>query len=234
MRKFKMPNFEDFEKKANLHFKNKTLLKTALTHRSFMNENRGVVPEHNERLEFLGDAVLELISSEYLFGKYPEKPEGELTAIRAALVNTDSIADAARKLGMNDYLLLSKGESKDTGRARHFILANAFEALLGAIYLDRGYEAAREFVAENILYKTDEIVKKRLWQDPKSRLQEIIQEKESITPSYKLLKEVGPDHDKSFLSAVYAGEKELARGQGRSKQESEQEAARNALSELDN
>ncbi len=229
-----MPNFEDFEKKAKLHFKNKTLLKTALTHRSFMNENRGVVPEHNERLEFLGDAVLELISSEYLFAKYPEKPEGELTAIRAALVNTDSIADAARKLGMNDYLLLSKGESKDTGRARHFILANAFEALLGAIYLDRGYEAAREFVAENILYKTDEIVRKRLWQDPKSRLQEIIQEKESITPSYKLIKEVGPDHDKSFLSAVYAGEKELARGQGRSKQESEQEAARNALSKLDN
>ena len=234
MRKFTMPNFEDFEKKAKLHFKNKTLLKTALTHRSFMNENRGVVPEHNERLEFLGDAVLELISSEYLFAKYPEKPEGELTAIRAALVNTDSIADAARKLGMNDYLLLSKGESKDTGRARHFILANAFEALLGAIYLDRGYEAAREFVAENILYKTDEIVRKRLWQDPKSRLQEIIQEKESITPSYKLIKEVGPDHDKSFLSAVYAGEKELARGQGRSKQESEQEAARNALSKLDN
>ncbi len=227
--KIKMPNFDEFEKRAKLNFKNKTLLKVAFTHRSFMNENRGVVPEHNERLEFLGDAVLELVSSEFLFGRYPEKPEGELTAIRAALVNTQSIFDAAQKLGMNDYLLLSKGESKDTGRARKFILADAFEALIGAIFLDRGYDAAREFIAENILYKTDEIVEKKLWQDPKSRLQELMQEKESLTPKYELVQEVGPDHDKRFISAVKLNDRILAKGEGKSKQESEQKAAKAAL-----
>ncbi len=230
--KIKMPNFAEFEKRAKLDFKNKTLLKVAFTHRSFINENKGVVPEHNERLEFLGDAVLELVSSEFLFGKYPERPEGELTAIRAALVNTSSISDAASKLGMNDYLLLSKGEAKDTGRARKFILADAFEALIGAIFLDRGYDAAREFIAENILYKTDEIVEKRLWQDPKSRLQELMQERESLTPKYELVQEVGPDHDKRFISAVKINEKILAKGEGKSKQESEQEAAKAALEAL--
>ncbi len=227
-----LPDFEKFEKEANLNFKNKLLLKIALTHRSFINENRGVVPEHNERLEFLGDAVLELVVSEYLFLKYPEKPEGELTAVRAALVNTQSISDAAQKLGMNDYLLLSKGEAKDTGRARQFILADAFEALIGAIFLDGGYDPAREFIAKNILHKTEEIVEKRLWQDPKSRLQEIMQEKKSVTPSYKLLKEVGPDHDKRFVSGVMAGDRLLAKGEGKSKQESEQEAAKAALKSL--
>jgi len=227
-----IPDFSSFENKLNLNFKNKQLLMMALTHRSFINENKGVVPEHNERLEFLGDAVLELVVSEFLFLKYPEKPEGELTAVRAALVNTQSISDAAQKLGMNDYLLLSKGEAKDTGRARQFILADAFEALIGAIFLDRGYDVAKEFIAKNILYKTEEIVEKRLWQDPKSRLQEIMQEKESVTPSYKLLQEVGPDHDKRFVSGVMLGEKLLAKGEGKSKQESEQEAAKAALESL--
>ncbi len=224
-----MPNFEEFEKNAGLNFKNKTLLKTAFAHRSFMNENKGFVPEHNERLEFLGDAVLELVSSDFLFKRFPEKPEGELTALRAALVNTQSIYEAALKLNMNDYLLLSKGEARDTGRARVFILADAFEALIGAVYLDKGYSEAKEFIAENILYKIDEIVEKRLWQDPKSRFQELVQEKESATPKYKLLKETGPDHDKKFVSAVFVGEQKIAEGEGKSKQESEQAAAKAAL-----
>ncbi len=231
--KNKLPDFQEFEKKTGLNFNDKELLKVAFTHRSFINESRGLAKEHNERLEFLGDAVLELVSSEFLFNKYPDKPEGELTAIRAALVNTQSISDAASKLGMNDYLLLSKGESKDTGRARKFILADAFEALIGAIYVDKGYEAAQDFIAKNILYKTEEIVENRLWQDAKSRFQELIQEKHSITPKYKLVKEIGPDHDKKFVSAVYVADKEIAQGQGRSKQEAEQEAAKAALQKAD-
>ncbi len=224
-----IPDFSQFEKHINIHFKDKTLLKTAFAHRSFINENKGVVPEHNERLEFLGDAVLELVTSDYLYRKYPDKPEGELTAIRAALVNTQSISDAAQKLGMNEYILLSKGESKDTGRARSFILADAFEALIGAIYLDRGYDEVRQFVSDNLFHKTDEIVEKKLWQDPKSRFQEMSQEKEGVTPSYKLIKEEGPDHNKKFISAVLIGDCQIAEGEGKSKQEAEQEAAKAGL-----
>ncbi len=227
-----IPNFDEFEKNLGIKFKNKVLLKTAFAHRSFLNENKDVVPEHNERLEFLGDAVLELIVSEFLYKKYPKKPEGELTAIRAALVNTQSISEAAQRLGMNDFLLLSKGEAKDTGRARKYILADAFEALLGAIYLDQGLDVARDFVAKNILFKTDEVVEKRLWQDPKSRFQELAQEKESKTPKYQLLKESGPDHDKRFVSAVFVGDRKIAEGEGKSKQESEQEAAKAALEKM--
>ncbi len=224
-----LPDFSLFEKKIGINFEDKTLLKVAFTHRSFINENKGVVPEHNERLEFLGDAVLELVVSEYLFKKYPKKPEGELTAVRAALVNTESIADAAQKLGMNDFLLLSKGEAKDTGRARRFILADTFEALIGAIYLDKGYDVAKDFIAKNLFHKTDEIVEKKLWQDPKSRFQEKAQAIVSITPKYKMVEESGPDHDKRFVSAAFLGEEEVARGEGKSKQEAEQNAAKNAL-----
>jgi ribonuclease-3 len=218
-----------FEKKTGYVFKDKSLLEQAFTHRSYLNENRDVRREHNERLEFLGDAVLELVVTEYLYAKYPEKPEGELTAVRAALVNTVSISDAAGRLGMNDYLLLSRGEAKDTGRARQIILANAFEALIGALYLDQGYAAAKQFIADQLFHKTDEVVQKKLWQDPKSRLQELAQEKLRITPTYELTGQSGPDHDRTFVIAAYLGREKVAQGEGRSKQEAEQDAAQKAL-----
>lgn len=224
-----MPNFTQFEQKIGVTFKDKRLIETAFTHRSYLNENRGTTREHNERLEFLGDAVLELVVTEFLYKKYPEKPEGELTAFRAALVNTQSIADAATKLGMNEFLLLSRGEAKDTGRARAIILANAFEAVIGALYLDQGYKAAYAFIDAQLFHKTDEVVEKRLWQDAKSKLQEIAQERVAVTPTYELVDQTGPDHDKTFTVAAYLGREKTALGEGRSKQEAEQQAAENAL-----
>ncbi len=225
-----MPDFSTFEKRIKYVFKNRALLEQAFTHRSYLNENRGFGREHNERLEFLGDAVLELVVTEFLYKKYADKQEGELTAYRAALVNTQSISDAATKLGMNDYMLLSRGEAKDTGRARQIILANAFEALIGALYLDQGYEAAQSFIAAQLFQKIDEVIAKRLWQDAKSRLQEIAQELVAITPTYELVSQAGPDHDKRFVVAARIGEERLAMGEGRSKQEAEQDAAQKALS----
>jgi len=222
-------NFTPFEEKIGFTFRNKQLIEAAFTHRSYLNENRAVGREHNERLEFLGDAVLELAVTKYLYDKYPAKPEGELTAFRAALVNTQSIADAATKLGMNEYLLLSRGEAKDTGRARGIILANAFEALIGALYLDQGYDAAYAFIAAQLFHKTDEVVEKRLWQDAKSKLQEIAQEKLAVTPTYELVNQTGPDHDKQFVVAVFLGSNKVALGEGRSKQEAEQDAAQKGL-----
>jgi len=221
--------FKSFEKKIGVTFRSQQLLETAFTHRSFLNENRAPGREHNERLEFLGDAVLELVVTAYLYAKYPDKPEGELTAFRAALVNTVSISDAATKLGMNEYLLLSRGEAKDTGRARAIILANAFEALIGAIYLDQGYEHAERFIANQLFHKTDEVVEKRLWQDAKSKFQEIAQEKAAVTPTYELQSQSGPDHDKRFVVGVYLGRERIATGEGRSKQDAEQQAAENGL-----
>lgn len=221
--------FGSFEKKIGYTFKNRTLIEQAFTHRSYLNENRGEARDHNERLEFLGDAVLELAVTEYLYAKYPEKPEGDLTAYRAALVNTQSISESATKLGMNDYLLLSRGEAKDTGRARQIILANAFEAMIGALYLDGGYEVAGKFIADQLFHKTDEVVAKRLWQDAKSRFQEIAQELTSVTPRYELLSQSGPDHNKSFVVGAYIGSEKVATGEGRSKQEAEQDAAQKAL-----
>jgi ribonuclease III len=222
-------DFAPFEAKIGFVFTDKRLIETAFTHRSYLNENRTSSREHNERLEFLGDAVLELVVTEFLYKKYPEKPEGELTSLRAALVNTISISDAALKLGMNDFLLLSRGEAKDTGRARNIILANAFEALIGAIYLDGGYEPSYAFIEAQLFHKTDEVVDKRLWQDAKSRLQEIAQDKMSVTPTYELMDQTGPDHDKRFLVAVFLGKEKAASGEGRSKQEAEQDAAGKAL-----
>lgn len=224
-----MPDFKTFESKIGYAFKNKRLLEQAFTHRSYLNENRAPGREHNERLEFLGDAVLELVVTEFLFAKYPDRPEGELTAYRAALVNTVSISDAATKLGMNEFLLLSRGEARDTGRARQIILANAFEALIGAIYLDSGYVTAKDFIAKQLFHKTDEVVAKRLWQDAKSRFQEIAQEKVGVTPSYHLLDQSGPDHNKVFTVGAYIGEEKVSQGEGRSKQEAEQAAAEKAL-----
>lgn len=206
----------------------KTLI-SAITHRSFLNENRNATQDHNERLEFLGDAVLELVITDYLFSKYPEKPEGELTSVRAALVNTNTLAEASTKLGINDFLLLSKGEAKDMGRARLYILANAYEAITGAIYLDQGYPVAREFIARTLFDLTDNIVAKKLWQDAKSRFQEQAQEHASITPQYKTTKEEGPDHDRNFTVGVFLRGELIAEGTGKAKQEAEQVAAEKAL-----
>lgn len=217
------------EKILGVTFVDRTLLAIAVTHRSFLNENRNVEHDHNERLEFLGDAVLELVVTDYLFREYPEKAEGELTAIRAALVNTNMISETAQRLGVNDFLRLSRGEAKDTGRARQYILANAFESLVGALYLDQGYDCARDFIARELLPRTEEIVKKKLWQDPKSRFQEKAQEVFGATPTYKSIKEEGPDHDRTFTIGVYIRDEEIAQGMGRSKQEGEQAAALKAL-----
>lgn len=224
-----MPDFTAYAEQLGLSFKNIDFLVEALTHRSFLNENRGIVAHHNERLEFLGDAVLELAVTNFLFSKFPTKPEGDLTAYRAALVNTFSLADTATELGLNDMLLLSRGEAKDTGRARQIILANAFEALLGAIYLDQGYDAAEAFIAKHLYGKIDGVIEKRAWQDSKSHFQEVAQEHRGITPSYKTLREEGPDHDKHFTVGVYLNTEEIAQGVGKSKQEAEQSAAQNAL-----
>lgn len=222
-------DFTTFEKSVNLTFSDPQLLRQAFTHRSYLNEHRGEVEGHNERLEFLGDAVLELISTHFLYEKFPQHTEGELTAFRAALVNAVTCAEIATKLGMNDYLLLSKGESKDQGRARGILLANAFEALIGAIYIDQGYDAAKAFIFEHLFPKMDEIIKKKLWRDAKSALQEKLQEHESLTPYYAVIRETGPDHDKEFVVGVYAKDALVAQGSGKSKQEAEQAAAHAAL-----
>lgn len=219
------------EELLGVTFTDKDLLLSAITHRSYLNENREATQAHNERLEFLGDAVLELVVTDYLFTTYATKAEGELTAIRAALVNTNTLSETSLALGINDYLLLSKGEAKDVGRARQYILANAFEALVGAIYLDSGYEKARDFIAAQIFARTEEIVEKRLWQDPKSRFQERSQEMANTTPTYQTLKEEGPDHDRTFTVGVFLGKELIAQGEGLAKQEAEQKAAENALAE---
>ena len=220
-----MPDFQTLATKLGVSFNNLDLLIEALTHRSYLNEHREYTGSHNERLEFLGDAVLELAATDFLFKKFPAKPEGELTSYRAALVNTVSLAESAQTLGINEYLLLSKGESKDTGRARDVILADAFEAIIGAIYLDSGYVNAEEFIAKNLYGKIDDVIEKRSYQDAKSRFQEIAQEKRGTTPSYETLSEIGPDHNKRFTVGVFIGSSEIARGEGQSKQEAEQSAA---------
>ena len=227
-----MPSFSDFAKKIDSPFKNPDLLVEAFTHRSYLNEHKEYAGNQNERLEFLGDAVLELAVTNFLFHKYPEKTEGELTNLRAALVNTVSLAASAQQIGVNDYLLLSKGEAKDTGRARDVILADTFEAIIGALYLDQGFEHAEKFIANNLYGKVEAVIETRAYQDAKSRFQELAQEKKSITPSYKTLGEVGPDHARQFTMGVFLGEKEVARGEGQSKQEAEQAAATAALAAM--
>lgn len=222
-------DFNVFEQNAGVNFKDKNLLKQAFTHRSYLNENRGLKLEHNERLEFLGDAVLELVITDYLYHKYPEKPEGELTAYRSSLVNSNTLASAAEKIGMNSFLLLSKGEAKDTGRARQYILANTFEALAGALYIDQGYDASKDFIAAQLFSLIDDIVQNKAFIDSKSKFQEKAQEKVGVTPSYKLVKETGPDHNKLFTVGVYLGEDLIVTGDGKSKQEAEQKAAQAAL-----
>lgn len=222
-------DFTAFERTIGVAFSDHALLRQAFTHRSYLNEHRGESGGHNERLEFLGDAVLELVATRFLYEQYPDKPEGELTAYRAALVNAVTCAQIASEIGMNDFLLLSRGEAKDTGRARNILLANAFEALVGAIYLDQGYDAAKQFISERLFPKLGDIIKQRLWQDAKSSLQEKAQEFEGATPVYKVIGETGPDHDKHFIVGVFVRDAELGRGEGKSKQEAEQAAAREAL-----
>ena len=224
-------NLKKLEGVLGVTFSDMQYLLSAVTHRSFLNENRDAAQSHNERLEFLGDAVLELVVTDFLFKTYPDKQEGELTAIRAALVNTNTLSLTATRIGINEYLLLSKGESKDIGRARQYILANTFESIVGAIYLDRGYELAREFAAREPSPLTQNNVDKGPWQDPKSRFQERAQEVSGITPSYQTLKEQGPDHDRTFTVGVFLGSQCIAQGEGRAKQEAEQKAAENGLVE---
>lgn len=222
-------DFTAFAAAIGVDFQDLNLLKQAFTHRSYLNEHRGFDLPHNERLEFLGDAVLELIVTDQLYKKYPAQNEGELTGYRAALVNAITLSEVAARLGMNDYLLLSKGETKDVGRARQYILANTFEAVIGAIYLDRGYQITQDFIVRQLFSKTDEIIAKNLWQDAKSSFQEQAQEKIGVTPAYRVLREIGPDHNKRFTIGLFIGEELVATGEGHSKQEAEQDAAQKGL-----
>lgn len=219
----------DFEKKIDIVFKDKSLITQAFTHRSYINENRNLRLSHNERLEFLGDAVLELSTTNYLYNKFQDKDEGELTSYRASIVNATNLMAVAKDLGIEDHLLLSTGEKKDTGKARGYILANTIEAIIGAIYLDQGFDAADKFTLNHITVRLQAIIDSGDWNDAKSLFQEKAQEIKGVTPMYKVLHEVGPDHDKVFTSGVHLGEKLIASGDGKSKQEAEQAAAKAAL-----
>ena len=224
-----MKDFSPLEKKLGLKFKNKDLLVQAFCHRSYLNEKPDFYLTNNERLEFLGDAVLELVVTEDIYQNYPEKPEGELTNWRAALVNSKFLGKLARDLDFNDFLLLSKGEAKELGKARLYILANTFEALIGAVYLDRGYKICQEFIKKHLMPKLPDILEKGAFRDAKSRFQEESQERKGITPLYKVLEEWGPDHAKHFIIGVFLNEELVAKGEGSSKQEAEEEAAKNGL-----
>lgn len=221
--------YQEFAKTVlGFEFKNIDLLVTALTHRSYVNEHKKSVSEHNERLEFLGDAVLELAVTDFLFNNYSE-PEGTLTSWRAALVRTESIGEAGDKLGYEPLLRMSRGERQGSDRARQQILANAFEAVIGAIYLERGYADAEAFINKHITSKLETILKEGTWRDPKSHLQEVSQRIDGATPQYKVLEEVGPDHDKIFTLGVYVAGKQMGKGSGHSKQIAQQKAAQAAL-----
>lgn len=220
---------EEWKDLNKVTFTNDALLEQAFIHRSFINENPRSGLEHNERLEFLGDAVLELIVTEYLYDVYPERNEGDLTAYRSALVNAVTLGQVADLLSFNGMMKLSKGEARDVSRARSSILADAYEAFVGALYLDQGYDAAKAFISRTVLIKTEDIVKQGLYKDAKSFVQEKAQEVHSVTPAYKVLGEEGPDHDKRFTVGIYFGDELVAEGNGKSKQEAETEAARNAL-----
>jgi ribonuclease III len=222
-------DFTKFEERIGVSLKDKALLRQAFTHRSYINENKGAGLAHNERLEFLGDAVLQLVTTNFLYKKFPEMQEGEMTSVRAALVNADACAAVASDLGANDFLLLSKGEARDSGRARQYILANTLEALIGAIYLDQGFDEAEKFILTHITSHADEIVAKGTWIDAKSLFQAEAQERASVTPTYRVISESGPDHDKHFNVGVYLGNELIGEGEGKSKQDAEQEAAREAL-----
>lgn len=224
-----MEDLFKLEKIIGVKFSDPTLLETAFTHRSYLNEHPGYKNPSNERLEFLGDSVLQFLTSEYLYKAYKNSPEGDLTNFRAAVVNTGSLAKESRSLGYGRFLLLSKGEEDSGGRDREYILANTFEAVLGAIYLNKGMKKSREFLEKNLFYKIREIVEKEQYKDFKSTFQELAQEREGVTPTYKVLAEWGPDHDKRFRVGVYLGKRLYGKGEGSSKQKAEEEAAKNAL-----
>jgi ribonuclease-3 len=221
-------NQKELEAILGVKIKNSDIYLSAFTHRSYLNENRSFALPHNERLEFLGDAVLELASTEYLYKNYPH-PEGELTNFRSALVNYKMLSDIAKRLGFEQFLLMSRGEAKDTGRARQVILANCIEAVIGAMYLDLGYQETCNFIAREVLVELPQVIKGGSYVDPKSKLQEIIQEKRGLTPTYGVVSETGPDHNKEFVVGAFVGNEEVGRGTGPSKQEAELSAAENAL-----
>lgn len=218
----------ELEEKIGFQFKNKDNLLQALTHRSYLNENPDWHLDHNERMEFLGDAVLELVVTEHLYSNYPN-PEGDMTNWRAALVNAIMLSKISNEFDLNKYVLLSKGEAKDTGRARQYILANAMESLIGAIYLDQGYGSAQEFISRFILKELPDIIDNKSYRDAKSLFQEMAQDKVGITPTYEVLKEWGPDHARNFEVGVFLEKESVASGQGPSKQEAQQMAASEAL-----
>jgi ribonuclease III len=226
--KMVVKKIEELEKKIKIKFNNPDLLRASVTHRSYLNEHRSYHLEHNERLEFLGDAVLELVVTDHLYLNYPN-PEGELTNWRAALVNKDMLAKVSRSLEVENFLMMSRGEAKDKGRARDYLLANALEAIIGAIYLDGGYDEASKFIKKNILVQLEEIIKSKLYIDPKSNFQEEAQARVGITPNYRVISESGPDHDKKFIVGVFLGDEEVAQGEGNSKQQAQREAARAGL-----
>ena len=223
---------ENIEKKLGITFKDKDLLKSAFIHRSYLNEHPEEKISHNERLEFLGDSVLGFVVSEHLFIKYPTHAEGDLTNFRSSLVNARTLAEVSKKIGLGDFLLLSKGEEATGGRDRQYLLANTFEALLGAIYLDSGIDQAKKLIHEELLPKLEHIIDKKLYKDFKSAFQEIAQEKQNTTPSYKVLDESGPDHNRTFKVGVFIGENQVGEGSGKSKQIAEQEAAASALAKF--
>src|SRR3989339_1773460 len=221
-------DFSKIERKIKVKFKNPDLLESALVHRSYLNEHPSFGLDHNERLEFLGDAVLELVVNEYLYNNFPN-PEGELTNWRASLVNSRMLAKIGNDIAFEDCLYLSKGEAKDTGKARQFILANAMEALIGAIYLDQGWDMGKYFIERFVLSQLAEVLQSKSYLDPKSRFQELAQEKAGTTPVYKVLGESGPDHAKTFEVGLFLGAEMISKGAGLSKQEAQEEAARNGL-----
>lgn len=220
-------NLPEFEKTIGINFNDKVLLETVFTHRSYLNEHKQI-KEHNERLEFLGDAVLELAVTRFLFDDY-DRPEGELTNWRSSIVKGESLSEEAKRIGMDPYIRTSRGEAKNVGKARDIILANAFEALIGAIYLDQGLEVASNFIKEHIYYKLPNILDKGLYQDAKSKFQELSQDKFGVTPVYESLSETGPDHAKIFTVGAFLGDTKVAEGTGHSKQKAQTEAARIAL-----
>lgn len=223
--------FKSLEKKIGIYFKDRKTLETVFIHKSYINEISNKTVDHNERLEFLGDAVLELVVTEFLYKNYPHD-EGELTNWRSALVKGAHLAQISKELDLGAYLTLSHGEEKSGGREKNYILANTFEALLGAIYLEHGYEVSRQFLDKFLLIYLEEILEKGLHVDSKSQFQELAQAKEDITPTYKLVEENGPDHAKEFVMAAYIGERRIAAGKGTSKQSAEQDAAKKALEKL--
>jgi ribonuclease-3 len=224
-----LKDFSILEKKLKIDFQNKKLLFQSFCHRSYLNEHPDFKLGHNERLEFLGDAVLELVITEYLYNNYPDKSEGELTTWRAALVNAKMLAKIAKELDFENYLLLSQGEAKEKGKARQYILANTFEAFIGALYLDQGMKKTADFIKTHLIKELPEIIKNKLHRDAKSVFQEKAQELVKITPLYKVLEEWGPDHQRHFRVGVFLGDTKIAEGEGTSKQEAEEEAAKKAL-----